>query len=64
MAVPWLKRLVARFPSRKPGFPPEQRAGFVVDKAALEQIFSEYFDFPWQSFYYFFNHYNYPWPTQ
>jgi hypothetical protein len=24
--------------------------GFVVDKVALEQVFSEYFGFPWQIF--------------
>jgi hypothetical protein len=32
--------------------------GFVVQKAALGQIFSEYFGFPWQSFHQF--HHNHP----
>jgi hypothetical protein len=41
MAMPWLKRLVAGFPPRWPGF--------VVDKVALRQVFSEYFGFPCQS---------------
>jgi hypothetical protein len=34
--------------------------GFVVDKAALEQVFSEYFGFPCQSFHQFLDHHNYP----
>jgi hypothetical protein len=33
--------------------------GFVVDKAALRQVFSEYFGFPWQSFHQFHRH-NHP----
>jgi hypothetical protein len=45
-AVPWLKRLVAGFPPRRPGFASGQHVGFVVDKAALGQVFSEYFGFP------------------
>jgi hypothetical protein len=49
MAVPWLRWLVA-------GFSPRRRrsghVGFVVDKVALGQVFSEYFGFPCQfSFY-------------
>jgi hypothetical protein len=36
----------------------------MVDKAALGQIFSEYFDFPWQSFCQFFHHHNHPWLAQ
>jgi hypothetical protein len=49
-AMPWLKRLVAGFPPRKPGFDPRSgHVGFVVDKVALGQIFSEYFGFPCQS---------------
>jgi hypothetical protein len=46
MAVPYLKRLIAGFPSRRPGFASEQDVGFVVDKAALGQDFSEFFGFP------------------
>jgi hypothetical protein len=45
-AVPELRRLVAGFPSRRPGF--EQASAhvvFVVDKVALGQVFSEYFGF-------------------
>jgi hypothetical protein len=39
--------LVAGFPSRLPGFDPESgQVGFVVDKAALGRVFSEYFGLP------------------
>jgi hypothetical protein len=34
--------------------------GFVVDKAALGQVFSEYFGFPCQSFHRFLHHHNHP----
>jgi hypothetical protein len=35
--------------------------GFVVDKAALGHVFSEYFDFPCQSsFHQFPHHHNFP----
>jgi hypothetical protein len=35
--------------------------GFVVDKAALGQVFSEYFGFPRQSlFHQFLHHHNHP----
>jgi hypothetical protein len=42
----WLRqtisqRLVADFPPRRPGFAYGQHVGFVVDKAALGQVFSE-----------------------
>jgi hypothetical protein len=41
-AVPWLKRLVAGLPLRRPGFDPGSvNVGFVVDKVALGQVFSE-----------------------
>jgi hypothetical protein len=40
MAVPWLRRLVAGLPPRRPGFDPGSvRVGFVVDKVALGQVF-------------------------
>jgi hypothetical protein len=40
-------RLVAGFPPRRPGFKPgSSYVGFVVDKVALDQVFSEYFRFP------------------
>jgi hypothetical protein len=43
-------RLVAGFPPRRPGFDPRSGyVGFVVDKVALGQVFSEYFGFPCQS---------------
>jgi hypothetical protein len=43
------RRLVAGFPSRRTGFEPKSdHVGFVVDKVALGQIISEYFDFPCQ----------------
>jgi hypothetical protein len=44
--VPQLRRLVAGFPKRRPGFEPRSRhVGFVVNKVALGQVFSEYFGF-------------------
>jgi hypothetical protein len=43
-------RLVAGFPPRRPGFEPGSgHVGFVADKLALEQVFSEYFGLPCQS---------------
>jgi hypothetical protein len=49
-AAPQLKRLVAGFPPLRPGFDPGSgQVGFVVDKMALGQVFSEYFGFPCQS---------------
>jgi hypothetical protein len=48
-AVPYLRPLVANFPPRRPGFEPRSgHVGFVVDKVALGQVFSEYFGFPFQ----------------
>jgi hypothetical protein len=41
-------------------FASEQHVGFVVDKAALGQVFSEYFSFPCQLFHEFFLHHNHP----
>jgi hypothetical protein len=46
MAVPYLKLLVAGFPPRRSRFASGQHVGFVVDKAVLGQVFSEYFGFP------------------
>jgi hypothetical protein len=37
-----------------------QHVGFAVDKAALGQVFSEYFGFPCQSFHQFLHHHNHP----
>jgi hypothetical protein len=54
------QRLDAGFPPRRPGFPYEQHVGFVVDKAALWQVFSEYFGFPCQSFHRFLHQHNHP----
>jgi hypothetical protein len=59
-AVPQLKRLVAGFPRRRPGFEFEQLVGFVVDKAALGHVFSEYFGFLCQLFNQFLHHHNHP----
>jgi hypothetical protein len=40
-AVPWLRRLAAGLPPRRPGFDPGSvHVGFVVDKVALGQVFS------------------------
>jgi hypothetical protein len=44
MTVP-VKRLVASFAQRRLGF---HHVGFMVDKVAVGQVFSEYFRFPWQ----------------
>jgi hypothetical protein len=42
--------VVAGFPPRRPGFDPGSgQVGFVVDKVALGQVFSEYFGFPCKS---------------
>jgi hypothetical protein len=50
LAAPLLKRLVAGFPPRRPGFDPgSDEVGFVVDRVALWKVFSEYFGFPCQS---------------
>jgi hypothetical protein len=50
LAVPWLRRIVAGFPPRRPGFDSVSgHVGFVVDKVALGQVFFEYFGFPCQS---------------
>jgi hypothetical protein len=38
--------------------------GFVVDKAALGQVFSEYFGFLCQSFHQLLHHHNHPGLTQ
>jgi hypothetical protein len=39
----------AGFPPRQPGINPRSsHVGFVVDKVALGQVFSEYFGFPFQ----------------
>jgi hypothetical protein len=47
--VPQLRRLLAGFPPRRPGFEPSSRyVGYLVDKVALGQVFSEYFEFPCQ----------------
>jgi hypothetical protein len=49
MAVTYLRRLYAGFPPRRPGVEPRPgHVGFVVDKVALGQVFSEYFDFSCQ----------------
>jgi hypothetical protein len=38
-----------------------EHVGFVVDKAAVGQVFSDYFDFPCQSsFHQFLHHHNHP----
>jgi hypothetical protein len=56
-----LKRLVDGFPPRRSMFASGQDVGFLVDKAALGQVFSEYFDFPCQSsFHQFLHHHNHP----
>jgi hypothetical protein len=54
------QRFDAGFPPRRPGFAYEQHMGFVVDKAALGQVFSVYFGFPCQSFHRFLHYHNHP----
>jgi hypothetical protein len=44
------QRLDAGFPPRRARFAYGQHVGFVVDKTALGQVFSEFFGFPCQSF--------------
>jgi hypothetical protein len=58
------QRLHTGFPLRRPGFAYGQHVGFVVDKAALGQDFSEYFGFPCQSFHRFLHYHNHPGLTQ
>jgi hypothetical protein len=49
MAVPYLRQLVVGFPQRRPGLESRSRhVGFVADKLALGQVFSEYFGFSCQ----------------
>jgi hypothetical protein len=57
---------LAGFPPRRPGFEPGScQVGFVVDKVALRQVFSEYFGFPSQSLFpQILHHHNYPGQTQ
>jgi hypothetical protein len=53
--------LVAGFLPRRPGFASGQHVEFVVDKAALRPVFSEYFGFPCHSsFHQFLHHHNDP----
>jgi hypothetical protein len=50
-AVLYLRRIVAGSPQRRPGF--ESSSGhveFVMEKEQLDQVFSQYFGFPYQSF--------------
>jgi hypothetical protein len=58
------QRLDAGFPPRRPGFAYGQYVGFVVDKAPLGQVFSEYFGFPCQSFQRFLHYHNQYSPEQ
>jgi hypothetical protein len=59
-----VQRLDAGFPPRRPGFAYGHHVGFVVDKAALGQVFSEYFDFPCQAFHRFLHYHNHQRLTQ
>jgi hypothetical protein len=58
------QRLDAGFPPRRPGFAYGQYMGFVVDKAALGQVFSKYFGFPCQLFHRLLHYHNHPGLTQ
>jgi hypothetical protein len=50
MAVSWLKQLVTGFPTQQPGLKPMSGyVRFVVDEAALGQVFFKYFSFPCRS---------------
>jgi hypothetical protein len=49
--VPQLRRLVAGFPLRRPGFEPaSSKVESVVDRAAVGRVSSEHFGFPSHSF--------------
>jgi hypothetical protein len=49
MDVQFLRLLVTGFPQWRPGFEPKSvHVGFVVDKGAPRQVFSEYFRFSYQ----------------
>jgi hypothetical protein len=49
MAASYLRRLVTGFPPRRSGFMPKSYyVGFVVDKMALGQVFSECVGFSYQ----------------
>jgi hypothetical protein len=52
--VSYLRRLVAGFPPRRPGFEP--RSGHMVDKVAPGQFFSEYFGFPFHRLLHTYHH--------
>jgi hypothetical protein len=55
----WLPTAAAEF---EPG---SGQVGFVVDKVALGQVFSEYFGFPYQSsFHQILHHHNHPGQVQ
>jgi hypothetical protein len=46
--VPQLRRLVAGFPPQRSGFETmSSHVGFMVDKVAMRQVFSEYFGLPY-----------------
>jgi hypothetical protein len=47
LALPWLRRLVTGLSPRRPGFARGSvHVGYVADKFALGQVFSELFDYP------------------
>jgi hypothetical protein len=49
--MPQVRRLAAGLPPRRPELEPGSgHVGFVVDKEALGQVFSDYFRFPYQLF--------------
>jgi hypothetical protein len=60
MGIFYYAQLGKQFMLQRPGFVPGLHVGFVVDKAALGQVFSEYSGFPCQSFHQFLHHHNHP----
>jgi hypothetical protein len=61
----WAKKLQWRYGQVTPRFKPRSgHVGFVVDKVALWQVFSEYLGFPCQSFHRFLHYHNHPGLTQ
>jgi hypothetical protein len=61
LAVPQLRRFVAGFSLRRPGFElGTAHVGYVVHKVALVQVFSEYFCFPCHSFHRLFHIHHHP----
>jgi hypothetical protein len=59
MTVPWLRPIVACFSPWRPGFKPRSLyMGFMMNKVALGQVFSEYFGIPCQFSFHYMLHFS------